>query len=153
MQKSTKVLLGIATFWPIAYMVLFFVFIFSAILFSGGGGGDSGIQPAFALVFALHLLTMLLIMALTVFYIVDIFKNNRVEKDKKALWAIVIFMGNAIAMPIYWYLYFWKEPAVPNTFAPAQLGSAETASWTSEARSSRQESQPFVPPRQPPDWR
>ena len=153
MQKSTKVLLGIATFWPIAYMVLFFVFIFSAFWLLGGGGGDSGIQPAFALIFGLHLLTMLLIMALTVFYIVDIFKNNRVEKDKKALWAIVIFMGNAIAMPIYWYLYFWKEPAVPTTFAPGQLASADTSAWTRDVRSSREESPQYVPPREPPNWR
>ena len=40
-----------------------------------------------------------------------------VPQDKKALWAVVIFMGNALAMPVYWYLYIWKplrhEPLAP----------------------------------------
>ena len=148
MQKSTKTLLGIATFWPIAYMFLFFAFMFTMVLSRGGA-----VETMFPLIFLLHLLTMILIMALTVFYIVDIFKNNRVEKDKKALWAIVIFMGNAVAMPIYWYLYFWKEPAVTTTFAPGQLGSADTSAWTSQPRVSREESEQYVPPREPPNWR
>ena len=85
MSKTAKLLLGLATFWPAAYMILFFVFIFSAILLSGGGGDGSGPPTAFVLIFALHLFTMLVITALTVFYIVNVFKNERVEKDKKAL--------------------------------------------------------------------
>src|SRR5687767_12045275 len=111
MQKPTKVLLGIASLWPIFYMFLFFVFVFSMAFGFRGSEPEPGIQPMMAVVFGLHLLTMLIILALTVFYIVDVFRNERVDKDKKALWAIVIFMGNAIAMPIYWYLYFWKEPS------------------------------------------
>ena len=154
MQKSTKVLLGIASLWPIVYMFLFFVFVFSmAFGFSRGGGSEPGIQPMMAVVFGLHLLTMLLIMALTVFYIVNVFRNERVEKDKKALWAIVIFMGNAIAMPIYWYLYFWKEPSKANPVLPGQLNEVNTAAWTNEARGSRHEQQQYVPPTQPPNWR
>ena len=43
---------------------------------------------------------MLWIMALTVFYMVNVFRNDRVDKDKKVLWAVVIFMGSIIAMPI-----------------------------------------------------
>ena len=154
MQKPTKVLLGIASLWPVFYMFLFFGFIFSMALgFGGGAQPEPGIQPMMALVFGLHLLTMLVIMALTVFYIVDVFRNERVDKDKKALWAIVIFMGSMIAMPIYWYLYFWKEPRTGNQVLPGQLNEVNTAAWTNEARSSRQEQQQYVPPSQPPNWR
>lgn len=152
MQKPTKVLLGIATLWPIAYLVLFFVFIFSAFLISPETGG-AGVARGFTLIFALHLLTMLVIAALTVFYIVNIFRNNQVAKDQKALWAIVIFMGNAIAMPIYWYLYIWKEPAVANFSAPGQLNSADTSAWTSNVKGSRQEQHEYAPPSEPPNWR
>src|SRR5688572_1773602 len=154
MQKPTKVLLGIASLWPVFYMFLFFGFIFSMALgFGGGGQPEPGIQPMMALVFGLHFLTMLVILALTVFYIVDVFRNERVDKDKKALWAIVIFMGSMIAMPIYWYLYFWKEPRTGNQVLPGQLNEVNTAAWTNEARSSRQEQQQYVPPSQPPNWR
>ena len=39
MQKSTKVLLGIATLWPIVYTFLFIIFVF-AMAFGLSRGGD-----------------------------------------------------------------------------------------------------------------
>jgi len=43
-------------------------------------------------------------------YIKNVFKNERISQDKKALWVVVLFLGGFVAMPIYWYLYIWKEP-------------------------------------------
>ena len=42
-------------------------------------------------------------------FVIDIFRNAKVKQNQKALWAVVIFFGYIIAMPIYWYLYIWKE--------------------------------------------
>jgi len=152
MEKPGKVALGAATLWPFVYMVIFFGFIFSSFLFLPGDGGSGGFPAAFAVLFALHIFTMLLIMGLSIFYIVDVFRNNRVDKDKKALWAVVIFLGNMIAMPIYWYLYIWKEAAVAGNPLPAQLNSANSSAWTNNA-GTREEQHQYVPPSQPPDWR
>ena len=55
-----------------------------------------------------HLSTMLLSVALLVFYIVHLFKNEALTGDKRTLWAIVLFMGLFIAMPVYWFLYVWR---------------------------------------------
>lgn len=155
MSKTLRLLLGIITFWPAAYMVIFFVFIVSTIVFTGrGGGGDEVLGPLFAAIFVLHFLTMLVIAALTVFYMVNVFRNERVEKDKKVLWAVVLFLGNVIAMPIYWYVYFWKtEPELPTFSAPGQLGSADTSAWTNNARPRTSDQHEYVPPAQPPNWR
>ncbi len=152
MKKSTKILLGLATLWPFLYLILFFLFVFSSILFMPGTGGEeSGTNFFFAVFIALHLLTMLWIMALTVFYMVNVFRNDRVDKDKKVLWAVVIFMGNMIAMPIYWYLYIWKQATAGSLPAPSSLGSADTAAWANNAGASKSEQ--YVPPAQPPNWR
>jgi hypothetical protein len=151
MGKTGKLLLGAVTLWPIVYMFIFFILIFSTILFRPEPGAGSGMPPMIAWIFGLHILTMLLIMGLTIFYIVDVFRNNRVDKDKKALWAIVIFLGNMVGMPIYWYLYIWKDPVIANQ-PPAQLNPVDTSTWTSGAEASRQEHQ-YVPPSQPPNWR
>jgi hypothetical protein len=119
MKKPTKVLLGLATLWPFFYLILFFVVIFSTIVFVPGSG-EPGPPPLIALILPLHLFTMLAGIALIVFYIVNVFKNDRVEKDKKALWAVVLFMGSMIAMPIYWYLYIWREPLAVDSPLPVE---------------------------------
>lgn len=112
MKKTTKIILGIATLWPILYMVIFFVFIFSWIfIFSQKEApSPSGPPIEFLVIFGLHFLTILWIFVLLIIYIVNVFKNDRVAKDKKALWVVVLFLGTMVAMPIYWYLYIWREP-------------------------------------------
>jgi hypothetical protein len=153
MKKSMKILLGLATLWPFLYMILFFVFIFSAIIFMPNSGSEESGPPLFfVVIFPLHLLTMLWIMALTVFYMVNVFRNDLVDKDKKVLWAVVIFMGNIIAMPIYWYLYIWRESPVAGSPAPSALGSVDTSGWASDPKAPNREQQ-YVPPPQPPNWR
>ena len=53
---------------------------------------------------------MLEIIALLVIYVAYLFKTDRVGQDKKALWAVVLLLGNIVAMPVFWYLYIWKKP-------------------------------------------
>jgi len=109
LSPRTKKLVGIVTAWPILYIAFFMVFMFMSV-FADLFGGRDFMFDAFDYIFAVHFLTMLMIFGLIAFYIVYIFKTDRVAADKKALWAVVIFMGNAIAMPIFYYLYIWKEP-------------------------------------------
>jgi hypothetical protein len=153
MSKTIKLLLGLVTIWPFAYLILFFITIFSLVFFSWGAETSGGPPRLIALIFPLHLLTMLVIMALTVFYMVNVFRNERVVKDQKVLWAVVLFLGNVLAMPIYWYLYIWKEGQPAGATAPGQLGSADTSAWTANATAQRQEQEQYVPPSQPPNWR
>ena len=75
----------------------------------------NGMPLIFKIILPLHILTMLEMFTLLAIYIIHLFKTDHVASDKKTLWAIVIFMGNILAMPIYWYLYIWK----PIKSAPA----------------------------------
>lgn len=155
MKKSTKILLAIATVFPFAYMIFFFVVVFfSFFMMSQEGSSEGGAMPIlFMILIPLHLLTMLLIMGLTVFYIVNVFRNNRVEKDKKVLWAVVLFMGSIIAMPIYWYLYIWREGVESVTVSDSrkELSGTEATSWVNQESSKRERE--YAPTPQPTDWR
>ena len=104
LSRPIQLLVGAATLLPIVYMVYFFVAMSSSIATRHGGPDD------FDLLFRLHLGTMLLIFALLIFYIVYLFRTTRVSQDKKALWAVVLFMGNMFAMPVFWFLYVWRDP-------------------------------------------
>lgn len=130
MSKPKKIILGLLSIWPIVYFAIFVLFVFSQMLsplrqgpvttpstaMSGSSTtptnvvAGSGVPGWFMALAALHLGTGFLLVILIAIYIRDIFKSDRVSKDKKALWAVCIFLGNMVAMPIYWYLYIWSEP-------------------------------------------
>lgn len=152
MQKTAKLLLGLATLWPVLYLILFFVVILLTTLFLPGTPGQPGPPPLIGLILPLHLITMVVVFALMIFYIVNVFRNDRVEKDKKALWAIVLFMGSMIAMPVYWYFYIWKSSLETVDEPPGLLNRADPSAWTSEANAKANEPE-YVPPREPPNWR
>jgi hypothetical protein len=156
MRKSTKILLAIATIWPLIYMVVFFVVMIST--FSSmplNRPPDAGSLDNFVtIILPLHLLTMLLVMGLTIFYIVNVFRNDRVIKDKKTLWAVVLFLGNVMVMPVYWYLYIWPSgkdsSATPGN--RAALHGADASRWANDV-TMNEAGREYVPPSQPPDWR
>jgi len=109
MSRGKKITLAIFTAWPLFYMVLFMCSMFGMFFFADGGH-SSGPDIFFMIIFPLHFFTMFEILALMVIYIVHLFKTDAVPQDKKALWAVVLLLGNMIAMPIYWYLYIWEKP-------------------------------------------
>jgi hypothetical protein len=147
MKKSSKILLALATIWPFLYMILFMsVFVLSFFL----RGNEPGL--IWAIIIPLHILTMLWMIGLTVLYIVNVFRNDRVNKDMKVLWAVVLFMGSIIAMPIYWYLYIWRDVTSPSIgTAPPLVGSGSESQWIPQSRD--EERVASDRPRTPPDWR
>ena len=145
MKKGSKILLAAATIWPFLYFLLFMgVFVLSFI------ARDNGPGLIWAIIIPLHLLTMLLIVGLIAFYIVNIFRNDRVNKDMKVLWAVVIFMGNVFAMTVYWYLYIWR--ALPASSGQPQLGAELDSPFSTQTGTITPEVT-YAPPSQPPDWR
>jgi hypothetical protein len=59
-----------------------------------------------------------------------------VPNDKKALWAAVLFFGNMVALPVYWYLYIWREPPSAASAPP----SSPTTEPNKEGRTNDQKS-------------
>jgi hypothetical protein len=117
MKKLSALLLGLVTLWPILYIFIFMAFMFSQFMavpmgqYSGPEKtGTAFLLSSFGIIFSLHILTMMVIFGLLIYYIYHVFHNTAISQDKKALWAVVIFMGNMIAMPVYWFLYIWRQP-------------------------------------------
>ena len=103
MSRGKAITLAVFTVWPLLYMVIFICAIFGMMVTDfSGGAPPSGPPTMMLIIFPLHFLTMLVIFVLIAIYIFHVFKTDRVPQDKKALWAVVLFLGNMIAMPIYW---------------------------------------------------
>jgi hypothetical protein len=107
-SKTIALAVGVASTWPLVYMVIF-MFMFSLLAGDGAGRADT-----FEWLFICHTGTMLLMMALLVFYIRDVFRNSALRDEKRTLWAVVLFMGAPIAMPVYWWHYVW-QPSVASS--------------------------------------
>ncbi len=106
-SKQAAALIGFITMLPIAYMFVFFLLVI--LLMAGNPASHKG---PFIILFIFHFAMIILSWCLTAFYIYYLFKTDYVPQDKKALWAVVIFLGNMLAMPIFWYIYIWKPAEI-----------------------------------------
>lgn len=118
MSKSKKIWLGIFTFSPLI------VAIFTVIAFIGtlinlfstisnqNGAGDiqpgllfSGVFVFFVLIF----LTALADLGITIYYIADIVKDEKVDETEKIIWALALFFGSFISTAVYWVVRIWNR--------------------------------------------
>lgn len=106
--KPLALLIGIATFWPPLYMALFISSTFVGM--DASQGHEMPIFGAFPTMMVFHLLTMLAMLGLTVFYVVHAFKNPALTSDKRILWVLVLILGSFIGGAVYWVLYIWRSP-------------------------------------------
>jgi len=44
-----------------------------------------------------------------VFYVVFALRSQRVPQVLKRRWASRLFIGNLFTMPVFWYLFIWKD--------------------------------------------
>jgi hypothetical protein len=114
LSRPLALLVGVLTLWPVVYLLLFFGFVATSFLWvawtDGPTAGHSPVLPlAVSLLFGAHFATILLMFVLIAFYIAYLFKTDRVPQDKKALWAVVLFLGNMLTMPVFFYLYVWPS--------------------------------------------
>ncbi len=110
LNRPAALLIALLTLAPWGYFVFFFTHVMAnfATFPNASQPPDQAFQD-FNMIFRLHMTVMALILILIAFYIVHLFRTDRVPADKKALWAVVLFLGNLLAMPVYWYLYMWPK--------------------------------------------
>ena len=99
MNKIVKIILGVFSFLPLAINIMFLYVIFDhdSALYWYDNFGD------------IHRGTVFLILGLLVYYIVHVLKSDKVPKEKRTLWIVVLLLGHMFSIPIYWYHYIWKE--------------------------------------------
>src|SRR6185503_20175280 len=120
LSKPVKILVGIATFWyalylllTIAGILLLFGYVFVALL--AGGESVANLSTLFTQILSLefmlpiHLCSLFLEVGLLIFYLVHTIKNTEASDSMR----IVLGLGHLflpfVAMPIYYYLYLWRE--------------------------------------------
>ena len=71
---------------------------------TAGSAGMSGF-----VVWAMAILaSAVLSLCLVAFYAVDAARNPALGGERRAIWILVLFGGNALVFPAYWYAYWWR---------------------------------------------
>ncbi len=158
MKKSTKVLLGVATIWPVLYICFFMASIFALVIFGALRGGPPGpgsilLPLGFMGLMFVHMITIFGSLALTAFYIIKVIKMKSLNENMKIMWVLLLYFAAMLAEPVFWYLYIWRETpesALPNQ--SAQLGPGLGSTWSTQTAAPEAETT-YVPPPKAPDWR
>jgi len=99
-SRPVAYLLGVLSVWPIVYFFLFLGFIGYVFAASPKNGFD-----AFRYVFAVHIATIILMLALMATYLVHVFRTDQLASDRRVLWALVLLLFGIFGFPVYWWLY------------------------------------------------
>ena len=129
MKKSKKLFLGFLTFWPFAYIFVFFFFVIAMMALAGVGDG-SLFGLLFIPLFVLHFLTIIAAIGMQIYYIVNVFNNKNVDEDQRVMWVILLVLAGLFVSPVYWYLNIWKDeeeelPANPYLNPAEQFQAAD----------------------------
>lgn len=117
MSKSKKIWLGLFTFAPfIVTIVAFIAFIgtfmsfFSDISNQQNPPDDISLFfGGFFVFFILIFLASLADLGITIYYIVDIVKDESVNENEKVIWALALFFGSFISTAVYYFVRIWNR--------------------------------------------
>ena len=103
MKRTLAICWLLLTLVPIVYLVYFMSYVGAM----PTHGSFIEQRERFDRLFVLHFATIVCSWLLVASYLVYLFKTSFVPLEKKVLWAVVLFLGNMVAMPIFWFLYVW----------------------------------------------
>ncbi|HUE97652.1 MAG TPA: hypothetical protein VMN99_00275 [Anaerolineales bacterium] len=119
-SKPVKILIGITTFWYALYLLLTAIglaMLFGFVLVSLLSGDESVSNlrtiftriPSLGIVLPIHFCSLFLEVGLLVFYLIHTIKNTKASDSIRILLGLGHLFLPFVAMPIYYYLYIWRE--------------------------------------------
>ena len=131
LSKPVKALVGIATFWYSLYLLLtilgiivLFGYVFAAFL--AGGEAIVNLRGLFTQIISfefmlpIHFCSLFLEVGLLIFYLVHTIKNTKASDTMRITLGLGHLFLPFVAMPIYYYLYMWRQSPPP--WASAKTG-------------------------------
>lgn len=111
--KTAKLSVGLLTLLPMVFLVLFFF----ALVSGGLAKAEEHLASKEPLVFLLpvgYAVILLLAgifssLALTVFYLIHVLNNPRLDASQRLVWAFMVLVSGFIGCLIYWLFQIWRE--------------------------------------------
>jgi len=124
LSPKARILLGVLTFWPVLYILLF-LFMIAALIFLASSASESFMDGIFPVLLVFHLGTILLTFAMTIYYTVYVVTDARFVGAPRIVWLLLVLLGGILGQGIFYVLWFWmRDPAVLSLGGTASTGSA-----------------------------
>ena len=124
LPRILKVAPGLLTAVPAVYVFLFALLMARLMVWGATGDPRARTTPVpMTDLMWVHMSVMVLLIALETFYLLYLFRSDRVPPDQRAKWAVALLLVNVAALPLFFFFYVWPERA------PAlRTGAATSAS-------------------------
>lgn len=126
-SRGVSIPLGVLTIAPLAYLAVFLLYLIPRLQGLAGAGVASSheFSELSRRVMWYHVSTVWFGFLLIAFYVAFVWRSRRVPQAKKSTWATLIIMGSLVTMPVFWYLYLWRDqPVEPKRTLDAHLSGA-----------------------------
>ena len=97
-KKTAKIVLLLFGLLPFIYIILLLTIV---------GHGESTTSLFFMILF---ILTFISFPGVFVFYLIHVCRNKYIIKNEKYSWIALLFIGNFVVFPFYWYSHVWRVP-------------------------------------------
>lgn len=112
MSQSGKIILGIFTFLPFLFFIMFIVKIFSLVMYAVNNGGNvdekemlfNQIAPMVIYIILFSFLSLVLL----IYYIIHLVNYKAAESTEKIVWVLLFIFFGIVVFPVYWYLRVWR---------------------------------------------
>ena len=112
MSRRKKVLLGIASVMPLVLMLVYFG-AFGALWLTNGLDEGSDVSPVLVALLAVSIVISVFGgWAMVLYYVVWLFRQPYADDSKRTLWTVLLLVVNAMALPVFWFLFIWREESL-----------------------------------------
>ena len=112
MNKLLKVLVGLLTTLPLAWIALIFLALFAVptetFLSDEPSPGRSFTE---ATIFYGVPIAVVVVLGVTAYFLVILFKSQAPD-SKKVLWTLLLIFWFPFAGPVFWYQHVWRKPTL-----------------------------------------
>jgi hypothetical protein len=112
-----RLAMGILTFWSPLFVACLIVWFarspLAAAVLRGDATTGRRLVPLLlegGILIALLLFTMAALALTSTVYAVHIVTNPALSERAKVVWSVVNVAIGGLVMPVYWYVYLWREP-------------------------------------------
>ena len=114
-SRKRRLILGLLTAWPLAYVLIFLAAPPLRLWFVARGWKalSDGLTPLMLGGLAMHVTTLVVAGALVLVYAMHLSGTKRVPEPQKLPWLLLLVLASVVSMPVYWALYVWPEPKTP----------------------------------------